>query len=83
MSREYDMRCPECGGDRIYAPASCFVEVSRLDDEGNLRVFPDSVIRVEPNFDGELHCGTCAARFWEAKMKFEVGGVSETPRPRP
>jgi len=44
-----------------------------LDDEGNLRIFPESVIRVETDFDGALHCGNknCRARFWETALKFE------------
>jgi len=68
------MRCPKCGGDRIFAPATCFVEVSRLDDEGNLRVFPDSVMNVETDFDGEFRCGDpkCFARFWETDLQFEA-----------
>jgi len=74
MSQEYEMRCPECGGDRIYAPATCFVEVSRLDDEGNLRIFPESTIRVETDFDGRLRCGDpkCFASFWETALHFET-----------
>ena len=77
--REYAMRCPKCGGDRIYAPACGFVEVSRLDTEGNLRFFPESVMSMETDFDGELRCGDpkCFARFWETDLKVE-GGVSST-----
>jgi len=76
MSREYEMRCPKCGGDHLLAPATCFVEVSRLDDEGNLRFFPGSTSGVETDFDGQFLCGNpkCAARFWETDLRFEVGG---------
>lgn len=72
--REYEMRCPKCGGDEIYVPASCFVAVSRLDDEGHLRIFPSIVMRVETDFDGELRCGNpkCFARFWDSALKFET-----------